>query len=176
MSEQGNQSAQRWVEPLLRVGGALVSLWGAVVLAIAGAFLTPFRVGAMLVPVSVLLAVAGNAVLVWFARRTTGHKFLTVAPGLVWLGVTFLVQGSVRRAGSRLRVTSQLIDAATCAHLWAGRHDGAFEDVFDLQDQVTARVVAAVAPRLSGDAVRSRIAPGPGERLRPLQEEGLPAA
>jgi adenylate cyclase len=70
------------------------------------------------------------------------------------LGVRFVVEGSVRRAGSRLRVTSQLIDAATGAHLWAGRHDGAFEDVFDLQDQVTATVVAAVATRLSGDAVR----------------------
>jgi Na+-translocating ferredoxin:NAD+ oxidoreductase RnfD subunit len=74
----------------LRIAGAVVSLWGAVLLAIAGAFLTPFRVGTVLVPVSVLLAVAGNAVLVWLARRTTGHKFLTVAPGLVWLGVTFL--------------------------------------------------------------------------------------
>jgi TolB-like protein len=71
------------------------------------------------------------------------------------LGVRFVLEGSVRRAGSRLRLTSQLIDAATGAHLWAGRHDGAVEDVFDLQDQVAARVVAAIAPRLSGDAVRS---------------------
>jgi TolB-like protein len=67
------------------------------------------------------------------------------------LGVRFVLDGSVRRAGSRLRIASQLIDAATGAHLWAGRHDGALEDVFDLQDQVTARVVAAVAPRLCGD-------------------------
>ena len=71
------------------------------------------------------------------------------------LGVRFVLEGSVRRAGSRLRITSQLIDAANGAHLWAGRHDGACEDVFDLQDQVTAQVVAAVAPRLSGDAGRS---------------------
>jgi TolB-like protein len=68
------------------------------------------------------------------------------------LGVRFVLDGSVRRAGARLRVTSQLIDAATGVHLWADRHDGAVEDVFDLQDQVTARVIAAVAPRLSGDA------------------------
>ena len=68
------------------------------------------------------------------------------------LGVRFVLDGSVRRAGARLRFTSQLIDAATGVHLWAGRHDGAFENVFDLQDQVTATVVAAVAPRLSGDA------------------------
>ncbi len=84
---------RRWVETLLRAGGAVVSLWGAVVLAIAGAFLTPFRVGTVLVPVSILLAVAGNAVLVWFARRTTRHRFLTVAPGLVWLGLTFFALG-----------------------------------------------------------------------------------
>lgn len=71
------------------------------------------------------------------------------------LGVRFVLEGSVRRAGARLRVTSQLIDAVNGAHLWAGRHDGALDDVFDLQDQVTARVVAAVAPRLSGEAVRS---------------------
>jgi TolB-like protein len=71
------------------------------------------------------------------------------------LGVGFVLDGSVRRAGARLRVTSQLIDAATGAHLWAGRHDGAFDDVFGLQDEVAAQVVAAVAPRLSGDAVRS---------------------
>ena len=70
------------------------------------------------------------------------------------LGVRCVLDGSVRRAGSRLRVTSQLIDAATGAHLWAGSHDGALDDVFDLQDQVAAQVVAAVAPRLSGDAVR----------------------
>jgi TolB-like protein len=71
------------------------------------------------------------------------------------LGVRFVLDGSVRRAGSRLRVTSQLIDTVTGAHLWAGRHDGACEDVFDLQDEVTAQVVAAVAPHLSGDAQRS---------------------
>lgn len=70
------------------------------------------------------------------------------------LGVRFVLEGSVRRAGARLRVTSQLIDATTGTHLWADRHDGTFEDVFDLQDQVTAKVVAAVSPRLCGDKVR----------------------
>lgn len=62
------------------------------------------------------------------------------------LGVRFVLEGSVRREGARLRVTSRLIDAATGAHLWAGRHDGASDAVFDLQDQVIARVVEAVAP------------------------------
>ena len=90
MIDQANQATQRWADQLLRFGGAVVSLWGAVVLAVAGAFLTPFRVGTVLVPVSVLLAVAGNVVLAWFARHTTRQRFLTVAPGLVWLGVTFV--------------------------------------------------------------------------------------
>jgi tetratricopeptide (TPR) repeat protein len=54
----------------------------------------------------------------------------------------------VRKAGSRLRITGQLIDAITGAHVWADRFDGALEDVFELQDQITERVVAALAQRL----------------------------
>ena len=64
------------------------------------------------------------------------------------LGVRYVLEGSVRKAGSRLRITGQLIDAATRAHLWADRFDGALDDFFDLQDQVTEKVVAALAPRL----------------------------
>ncbi|MFO1060408.1 MAG: adenylate/guanylate cyclase domain-containing protein [Dongiaceae bacterium] len=64
------------------------------------------------------------------------------------LGVRYLLEGSVRRAGSRVRITAQLIDAATSAHLWADRFDGGLEDIFELQDQVTARVIGAIAPRL----------------------------
>jgi TolB-like protein len=64
------------------------------------------------------------------------------------LGVRYLLEGSVRRAGSRVRITGQLIDASTGAHLWAERFDGGLEDIFDLQDQVTARVIGAIAPRL----------------------------
>jgi hypothetical protein len=64
------------------------------------------------------------------------------------LGVRYILEGSVRKAGSRLRVSGQLIDTATGAHLWADRFDGALEDIFDLQDQVTARVVGAIAPRV----------------------------
>lgn len=62
------------------------------------------------------------------------------------LGVAYVLEGSVRRAGERLRVTGQLIDAATGAHLWAERIDGALEDVFDVQDKVTEAVVRAIAP------------------------------
>jgi TolB-like protein len=64
------------------------------------------------------------------------------------LGVRYVLEGSVRKAGSRVRITGQLIDTATGAHLWADRVDGALEDIFDLQDRVTANVVGAIAPKL----------------------------
>jgi TolB-like protein/class 3 adenylate cyclase len=64
------------------------------------------------------------------------------------LGVRYILEGSVRKAGSRVRISGQLIDTTTGAHLWAERFDGALEDIFDLQDQVTASVVGAIAPKL----------------------------
>jgi adenylate cyclase len=64
------------------------------------------------------------------------------------LGVRYVLEGSVRRAGKRVRVTGQLIDAVTGAHLWAERFDADLEDVFDLQDQMTSRVVGALTPKL----------------------------
>ena len=64
------------------------------------------------------------------------------------LGVAYVLEGSVRRAGARLRVTGQLIDAASGKHLWAERIDGALEDVFDLQDKVTESVIRAIAPEI----------------------------
>ena len=64
------------------------------------------------------------------------------------LGVRYLLEGSVRRSANRVRIAGQLIDASSGAHLWADRFEGAFEDVFALQDQVTASVVGAIAPRL----------------------------
>ena len=72
------------------------------------------------------------------------------------LGVTYVLEGSVRKAGSRLRINGQLIDATTGAHLWADRFDGTLEDVFELQDQMTERVVAAIAPRLELQAAIDR--------------------
>ncbi len=62
------------------------------------------------------------------------------------LGVRYVLEGSVRRAANRVRITGQLVDAATGAHLWADRFDGGLGDIFDLQDQVTERVVGALAP------------------------------
>jgi TolB-like protein/class 3 adenylate cyclase len=64
------------------------------------------------------------------------------------LGVRYILEGSVRKAGSRVRISGQLIDTATGAHLWAERFDGDLADLFDLQDQVTSSVVGAIAPRL----------------------------
>ena len=64
------------------------------------------------------------------------------------LGVRYVLEGSVRKAGDRVRITGQLIDSETGAHLWADRFDGSLEGVFELQDQVTTSVVGAIAPRL----------------------------
>lgn len=64
------------------------------------------------------------------------------------LGVKYVLEGSVRKAGNRLRITGQLIDATTGNHLWADRFDGALEDIFDLQDKITLNVIGAIEPRL----------------------------
>jgi TolB-like protein/class 3 adenylate cyclase/Tfp pilus assembly protein PilF len=64
------------------------------------------------------------------------------------LGVRYVLEGSVRKAGNRVRITGQLIDAATRAHLWADRFDGALDDVFDLQDRITESVIGALLPTL----------------------------
>jgi len=64
------------------------------------------------------------------------------------LGVRYVLEGSVRKAANRVRITGQLVDTATGAHLWAERFDGGLSDVFDLQDQVTESVVGAIAPAM----------------------------
>ena len=64
------------------------------------------------------------------------------------LGVRYVLEGSVRKVRDRVRVTGQLIDASTGAHLWADRFEGGLEDIFDLQDDITLRVVGAIAPKL----------------------------
>lgn len=64
------------------------------------------------------------------------------------LGVRYVLEGSVRKAGGKVRITGQLIDATTGAHLWADRFDGPLDDIFELQDKVTSSVVGAIAPRL----------------------------
>jgi TolB-like protein len=64
------------------------------------------------------------------------------------LGVRYALEGSVRKSANRVRITGQLIDAATGVHLSAERFDGDLEDIFDLQDRITASVVGAIAPKL----------------------------
>jgi len=64
------------------------------------------------------------------------------------LGVRYVLEGSVRKAGNRVRITGQLIDTPTGAHIWADRFDGALDDIFDLQDQVASNVVGAIEPKL----------------------------
>lgn len=72
------------------VVGTLVAIWGAVLLAAYGAFLTPFRISAVLVPLSVLLAIGGNAVLAWFAYGVTGNRLIGLVPGVIWVVLSFI--------------------------------------------------------------------------------------
>jgi TolB-like protein/class 3 adenylate cyclase len=64
------------------------------------------------------------------------------------LGVRYVLEGSVRKAGGRVRITGQLIDATNGAHLWADRFDGSLEDVFELQDRVASSVAGVIEPAL----------------------------
>jgi adenylate cyclase len=64
------------------------------------------------------------------------------------LGVRYVLEGSVRKSGNRVRITGQLIDTATGAHIWADRFDAALDDIFELQDQVASSVVGAIEPKL----------------------------
>ncbi len=73
------------------------------------------------------------------------------------LGVRYLIEGSVRKAGNHVRVTAQLIDGTSDTHLWADKYDGAITDIFDLQDRITASVVGAIQPSVrSAQIERSR--------------------
>ena len=73
------------------------------------------------------------------------------------LGVRYVLEGSVRRAGDRLRITAQLVDGVTGAHLWADKFDGAVEDVFDFQDRITESVATVVEPHIqTAEIERSR--------------------
>jgi TolB-like protein/class 3 adenylate cyclase len=80
------------------------------------------------------------------------------------LGVRYVLEGSVRKAAGKVRITGQLIDAATGAHLWADRFDGSIDDIFELQDQVTSSVVNAIAPKLE-QAEIERVKRKPTENL-----------
>jgi len=70
------------------------------------------------------------------------------------LGVRYVLEGSVRKAAGRVRITAQLIDATNGAHLWADRFDGSLEDVFDLQDKVAVSVAGVIEPTLQAAEIR----------------------
>jgi len=70
------------------------------------------------------------------------------------LGVRYVLEGSVRKAGDRVRITGQLIDAATGVHLWADRFDGSLKDVFELQDRVASSVAGVIEPTLQAAEIR----------------------
>jgi TolB-like protein/lipopolysaccharide biosynthesis regulator YciM len=73
------------------------------------------------------------------------------------LAVRYILEGSVRKAGNRVRITAQLIDATLGNHIWADRYDGDLADVFSLQDEITHKVVAAIEPKLlEAEALRSQ--------------------
>jgi TolB-like protein/class 3 adenylate cyclase len=76
------------------------------------------------------------------------------------LGVRYILEGSVRKAGGRVRITGQLIDAVTGAHLWADRFDGSLEDIFELQDAVASSVAGVIEPALqAAETARSASRP-----------------
>jgi TolB-like protein/class 3 adenylate cyclase len=70
------------------------------------------------------------------------------------LGVRYVLEGSVRKAGSRVRITAQLIEASSGSHLWADRFDGPLEDVFELQDKVAISVAGVIEPTLQAAEIR----------------------
>jgi adenylate cyclase len=83
------------------------------------------------------------------------------------LGVRYVLEGAVRKSGRRVRISAQLIDATTGAHLWADRFDGQLEDIFELQDQVAASVAGVIEPTLEVAETR-RLADRPTSDLTAL--------
>ena len=88
------------------------------------------------------------------------NESLTVRDVGLKLGVRYVVEGSVRRAGNRVRITAQLIDAIDDKHIWAERYDRDLEDIFAVQDEVTQSIVIAIEPQLaSSEQQRARRKP-----------------
>jgi len=91
---------------------------------------------------SALFVIARNSS---FSLRSEKHEFRTIGGKL---GVRYLVDGSVRRAGSNVRLNAQLIEASSGNHIWAGKFDGALDQIFELQDQITTSLIGMIAPKL----------------------------
>ena len=101
-----------------------------------------------------LFVIARSSSFTYKGRRV---DYRTVADEL---GVRFVLEGSIRKAGSRLRISGHLVDAQSGEHLWAEKFDGALEDVFDLQDRITEQVVGAIEPNIQrAEIVRARRKP-----------------
>lgn len=81
------------------------------------------------------------------------------------LGVSYVVEGSVRRAGNRIRVTAQLVDATSEQQIWSDRYDGELEDVFAVQDEITAKIAARLEPEI-GASERQKISQQPRRDLQ----------
>ena len=103
--------------------------------------------------ISGLFVIARNSTFTYKGRSV---KIKRVAEDL---GVRYVLEGSVRRVGDQVRITAQLIDATTGGHVWAERYDGALADVFDLQDRVTQKIVAALAVKLTAGEKAERDRP-----------------
>jgi adenylate cyclase len=80
------------------------------------------------------------------------------------LGVRYILEGSVRKAGDRVRVTAQLIDGTMGSHVWAEKYDGELKDIFDLQDQITQQVVAAILTQIQMNVI---------ENAKPLERHNI---
>jgi adenylate cyclase len=92
------------------------------------------------------------------------------------LGVRYVLEGSVRKGGNRVRITAQLIDAETGTHLWADHFDGLIEDVFELQDQVATSVAGVIEPTLqASEILRAAARPTPDLTAYDLYLRALPA-
>jgi len=85
------------------------------------------------------------------------------------LGVRYVLEGSVRKAGNRLRITAQLIDAPSGHHVWAERYDRDLNDIFAVQDEITERIVTSVGPEF----FRQKCNETQRKELRRLRRLGL---
>lgn len=91
------------------------------------------------------------------------------------LGVRYVLEGSVRKAGNRVRITGQLIEAETARHVWADRFEGTLEDVFELQDRITESIVSAIQPNmLRAEIERARVKPTSNLQAYDLLLRALP--
>lgn len=90
-----------------------------------------------------LLVIARNST---FSYQGQAIDIRTVAREL---GVRYILEGSIRRSGPRIRVSVQLIDAETGSHIWAEHYDRSLDDIFAVQDEVTAAIVGAIAPEIA---------------------------